>query len=106
MSMMPEGLDEDVYQEDKLKEVVKPPSLYNVILLNDDYTEMGFVISVLQQIFNKGFDEAFQVMLRIHTEGKAVAGTYSKEIAEMKVYKVVEIAREYEFPLKAITEKE
>jgi len=103
---MPEGLDEDVYQEDKLKEVVKPPSLYNVILLNDDYTEMGFVISVLQQIFNKGFDEAFQVMLRIHTEGKAVAGTYSKEIAEMKVYKVVEIAREYEFPLKAITEKE
>ncbi len=106
MSMMPEGLDEDVYQEDKLKEVVKPPSLYNVILLNDDYTEMGFVISVLQQIFNKGFDEAFQVMLKIHTEGKAVAGTYSKEIAEMKVYKVVEIAREYEFPLKAITEKE
>lgn len=106
MSIMPEGLDEDVYQEDKLKEVVKPPSLYNVILLNDDYTEMGFVISVLQQIFNKGFDEAFQVMLRIHTEGKAVAGTYSKEIAEMKVYKVVEIAREYEFPLKAITEKE
>lgn len=106
MSMMPEGLDEDVYQEDKLKEVVKPPSLYNVILLNDDYTEMGFVISVLQQIFNKGFDEAFQVMLKIHTEGRAVAGTYSKEIAEMKVYKVVEIAREYEFPLKAITEKE
>lgn len=106
MSIMPEGLDEDVYQEDKLKEVVKPPSLYNVILLNDDYTEMGFVISVLQQIFNKGFDEAFQVMLKIHTEGKAVVGTYSKEIAEMKVYKVVEIAREYEFPLKAITEKE
>lgn len=104
--MIPEGLDEDVYQEDKLKEVVKPPSLYNVILLNDDYTEMGFVILVLQQIFNKGFDEAFQVMLKIHTEGKAVAGTYSKEIAEMKVYKVVEIAREYEFPLKAITEKE
>lgn len=106
MSIMPEGLDEDVYQEDKLKEEIKPPSRYNVILLNDDYTEMGFVISILQEIFNKGFDEAFQVMLKIHTEGKAIAGTYSKEIAEMKIYKVSEIAREYDFPLKAITEKE
>jgi len=106
MSIMPDNVDERVYQKDDLEEVVKPPSLYHVILLDDDYTEMEFVVFILQQVFNKSFDDACHIMLKIHNEGKAIAGTYSKEIAEMKAHKVKEIASESEFPLKAIIEKE
>lgn len=78
---------------------VKKPRLYAVVLLNDDYTPMEFVVEILEQYFGKDRTSATQIMLTIHTKGKAVCGLYPKDIAETKAYAVNKYARESEHPL-------
>ena len=85
---------------------VKKPSLYKVILLNDDYTPMDFVIEVSRKIFRKNHTESTEIMLKIHNEGKGVCGTYPKEIAETKMTQVVDKARNANFPLRCTIEKD
>lgn len=84
---------------------VKPPPLYRVVLHNDDYTPMDFVVEVLQRFFGLPRDRAVQVMLTIHTRGKAVAGTYTVQIAETKTSRVNEYARAHQHPLLCTMEK-
>lgn len=83
----------------------KPPQLYKVVLLNDDYTTMDFVIEVLQTIFNMSRERATQVMLKVHEEGSAVCGVYPKDIAETKVAQVITFARQREHPLRCVIEE-
>src|SRR5437762_12564808 len=88
------------------KEKTEEPPLFKVLLHNDDYTTMEFVVWVLQSIFNMPEDLAFQVMLNVHVKGIGVAGVYTYEIAEMKVAKTTALAREHEFPLLVTMERE
>jgi ATP-dependent Clp protease adaptor protein ClpS len=81
------------------EEKTEEPPLYKVLLHNDDYTTMDFVVHVLQSIFNMAEDQAIQVMLNVHVKGIGVAGVYTYEVAEMKVAKTTAMAREQEFPL-------
>ncbi len=83
----------------------KPPSLYKVLLLNDDYTTMEFVIEVLQTFFAMDFERATQVMLKVHREGLAVCGVYPKDIAESKVSQVTAFAKQHEHPLRCEVER-
>ena len=78
---------------------VKPPPLYKVLLLNDDFTPMDFVVEVLMRFFNMSEERATQVMLHVHTRGVGVCGVYTKEIAETKVYQVNQYSREHGHPL-------
>jgi len=82
------------------KSELKPPPLYKVLLLNDDYTPMEFVVHILEQFFGLGREKSTQIMLHVHTKGKAVCGIYTSEIAETKVAQVNDYARENEHPLK------
>ena len=84
---------------------LKPPPLYKVILLNDDYTPMDFVVVVLQTVFAMSREKATQVMLQVHREGMGVCGTYSREVAAAKVDQVVNIARKYQHPLQCTMEE-
>ncbi len=81
------------------KPEVAPPPLYQVLLLNDDYTPMDFVITVLQQFFNMDIEKATQVMLHVHTRGRGVCGVYTREVAESKVAQVNEFSRMSQHPL-------
>jgi len=94
--------------EEKLQERVKTqkqePEMYQVVLLNDDYTTMEFVVNVLESVFQKSPAEAFQIMMNVHRGGRGVAGVYPWEVAETKVETTTSLAREAGFPLKAITE--
>ena len=83
----------------------KPP-LYKVFLLNDDYTTMDFVVYILEKVFTKPPGEAIQIMLHVHRKGAGLAGLYTREIAETKVQAVHMLARENDFPLKCVMEKE
>jgi len=92
----------------KLKpEKFKPklPGAYKVIILNDDFTPMEFVASVIQKVFNKTHDDATRIMLQIHTEGIGICGTYPFEIAETKMNQVLNLAKESQHPLQCIIEK-
>lgn len=91
--------------EEKTELRTGKPSLYNVFLLNDDYTTMEFVVLILEKIFQKNITGATQIMLHVHKKGAGLAGVYPKEIAETKVETVHGMARESEFPLKCIMEK-
>ena len=84
----------------KEKVRVKEPSMYKVILLNDDYTSMEFVVHVLESVFHKSSDEAHRVMLAVHQQGSGLAGVYTKEVAETKIAVVHHLARQSQFPLK------
>ncbi len=84
---------------------LKPPPLYKVILLNDDYTPMDFVVVVLQTVFAMSREKATQVMLQVHREGMGVCGTYTREVAAAKVEQVVNIARKYQHPLQCTMEE-
>ncbi|MCK0152400.1 ATP-dependent Clp protease adapter ClpS [Alcanivorax sp. S6407] len=84
---------------EEAKPKLKPPSMYKVWMLNDDYTPMDFVVEVLEDFFNMGREQATRVMLAVHTEGKAVCGIYPQDIAETKATQVVEYARENQHPL-------
>ena len=88
------------------KTATKKPSMYKVILLNDDYTPMDFVINVLKKFFTRTESEATQIMLNVHNQGRGIAGVYAYEIAETKAYQVQNYAKLREFPLKCIIEKE
>ncbi|MEE9139540.1 MAG: ATP-dependent Clp protease adapter ClpS [Alphaproteobacteria bacterium] len=82
------------------------PSMYKVVLLNDDYTPMDFVIDVLERFFDKPYDEATQIMLHVHRRGVGICGVYTFEVAETKVNQVVEYARHNQHPLQCTLEKE
>ena len=97
-------LDKGVLLEAKPK--VKKPSMYNVLLLNDDYTPMEFVIEVLEKFFQKNREEATQIMLHVHQRGVGVCGVYAYDLAETKAMQVMNYARKYEHPLQVQLEKE
>ena len=84
------------------KQKLKTPKRFNVILLNDDYTTMEFVVEVLQQFFNKEFKAAEAIMLKIHIDGEAVCGTYSYDVAQTKVTQVIDYSRQNEQPLMCV----
>jgi ATP-dependent Clp protease adaptor protein ClpS len=84
----------------------KTPKLYRVVLLNDDYTTMEFVIAVLEDVFQKSPAEAFRLMMQVHTQGQARCGTYTYEVAETKVETVRDLAKREGFPLQASIEDE
>ncbi len=86
---------------DKLRQ----PPLYQVLLLNDDFTPMDFVVYVLQHIFRMDHDRAMLIMLEVHTEGRGICGVYTKDIAASKVEKVVNLAREHQHPLACVMEE-
>ena len=90
----------------KTKERVSRPRKYKVIMFNDDYTPMEFVIEVLEKFFGKRQDEATQIMLHVHQKGIGVCGVYTYEIAETKAVQVTNYARKYEHPLQMQLEKE
>lgn len=89
--------DVDLLENEKTK--LKPPAMYHVILNNDDYTPMDFVIEILNRFFSMDLESATQVMLKVHFEGKAICGTFTAEVAETKVMQVTMYARENEHPL-------
>ena len=88
----------------KLSKFSKKP-LYNVVLLNDNFTPMDFVIEIIQHFFYKDFEQATQLMLKIHRKGRAVCGVYNRQIAETKVTMVNSYARSFEYPLLCLMEK-
>jgi ATP-dependent Clp protease adaptor protein ClpS len=87
------------------KSKVKTPPMYKVVLLNDDYTPMDFVVSVLQTFFSMTREQATQVMLKVHREGMGVCGVYPKDIAASKVEQVIAFARKHEHPLQCVMEE-
>ena len=90
----------------KTKPKTKRPSLYRVLLLNDDYTPMEFVVLVLQDIFNKTREEAMRIMLHVHNQGVGECGVYPFEVAETKVTRVMDTARKNQHPLQCVMEKQ
>ncbi len=84
---------------------VKKPSLYKVIMLNDDYTPMEFVVMVLEKFFNKTHEEATHIMLHVHQRGVGVCGVFTYEVAETKVTQVMDLARQHQHPLQCTLEK-
>ena len=84
----------------------KKPSLYRVLLLNDDYTPMEFVVYVLERFFQKNQEEATTIMLHVHQNGVGLCGVYTYEVAETKVAQVLDLARRHEHPLQCTMEKE
>ena len=91
---------------DSLKEVTKKrtkkPNLFQVLLLNDDYTTMEFVVEVLRRFFGKSYDAAHALMLKIHIEGEAVCGVYSHDVAQTKVSQVIDFSRKNDQPLMCV----
>ncbi|HEY5863365.1 MAG TPA: ATP-dependent Clp protease adapter ClpS [Casimicrobiaceae bacterium] len=84
---------------------VKPPPLFKVILLNDDYTPMDFVVVVLQTVFSMSREKATLVMLQVHREGMGVCGTFTRDVAAAKVDQVTEMARKHQHPLQCTMEE-
>ncbi|MCA1936528.1 MAG: ATP-dependent Clp protease adapter ClpS [Asticcacaulis sp.] len=82
------------------------PSLYRVLILNDDYTPMEFVVYVLERFFNKSREDATRIMLHVHQTGVGVCGVYTYEVAETKVAQVVDMARRHQHPLQCTMEKD
>lgn len=99
------GEDEGVGIATKTKTRTKRPSLYRVLLLNDDYTPMEFVVHVLQRFFNKGREDATRIMLHVHQHGVGECGVFTYEIAETKVTQVMDFARKHQHPLQCVMEK-
>ena len=85
---------------------IKPPPMFKVMLLNDDFTPMEFVVHVLERLFNMTHAQAIEIMLTVHRKGVAVVGVFSHEIAETKVAQVMELARRQQHPLQCTMEKE
>ncbi len=85
---------------------LQEPQMFKVLLHNDDYTSMDFVVEVLMDIFHKNHSQAEQIMLQIHEKGKAICGVYTYEIAQMKVEQVRQLAKRNEFPLLATMEED
>ena len=96
------GGDSVVLERKTLK--TKPPQMYQVVMLNDDFTPMEFVVVVLQEFFSKDREQATQIMLQIHLDGKGVCGVYSKDVAATKVDQVLDAARKAGHPLQCLAE--
>ena len=96
---------QSVVTRTKTEKKLKQPPLYKVLLHNDDYTTMEFVVYVLMTVFNHAETEATQIMLHVHRKGIGVAGVYTREIAETRVSKVHTLAKEHEFPLRCSLEE-
>lgn len=92
-------------EKEAVKSKLQPPSMYDVFLLNDDYTPMDFVVDVLARFFNMDSDKATDIMLTVHYQGRAKCGTYTAEVAETKVSQVLNYALEHQHPLKCVMEK-
>ena len=90
----------------KTRPKTKKPSLYKVLLLNDDYTPMEFVVHVLERFFNKGREDATRIMLHVHQKGVGICGVYTYEVAETKVAQVMDFSRQHQHPLQCTMEKE
>lgn len=103
--MLPPQNDYEESAVAESREKVDEPPLYKVLLHNDDYTTMEFVVWVLESVFNMDEGQAIQVMLNVHLRGTGVAGIYTYEIAETKVEKTTSLAREQEYPLLATLEQ-
>jgi ATP-dependent Clp protease adaptor protein ClpS len=97
------GIRTSVVTQTKPK--TQKPSMYRVLLLNDDYTPMEFVVAVLRRYFNKGPEEATRIMLHVHHHGVGECGVFTYEIAETKVTQVMDYARKHQHPLQCIMEK-
>ena len=97
------GQDTSILTKTKTK--TERPPLYKVMLLNDDYTPMDFVVVVLQTVFAMSREKATQVMLQVHREGMGVCGTYTREVAAAKVEQVIDIARKHQHPLQCTMEE-
>lgn len=90
----------------KTRPKTKKPSLYRVLLLNDDYTPMEFVVMILQEVFNKSQDDATRIMWHVHKQGVGECGVYPYEVAETKVTRVMDAARRNQHPLQCVMEKQ
>ena len=99
-------LDQELGVITKEKPEVKKPNMYAVVLINDDYTPMEFVIYVLQTIFKKSYEEAKKIMLLVHNEGKGICGIYSLDIAETKANQVIEFSRVNQHPLECKVQRQ
>ena len=91
--------------KERAKVEKKDPTLYKVILLNDDYTTMEFVLHVLESLFQKSPAEAYRIMMQVHLNGSGIAGVYPWEVAETKVETLTSMARQAEYPLRAAIEE-
>ena len=90
----------------KTRPKVKKPSLYKVLLLNDEYTPMEFVVHILEKFFSKSREDAVEVMLHVHRHGVGICGVFTYEVAETKVAQVIEFSRRHQHPLQCTMEKE
>lgn len=109
----PQGPDGPGHDDDgglglatKTRVQTKKPSMYRVLILNDDYTPMEFVVLILERFFNKSREQATRIMLHVHQKGVGVCGVYTYEVAETKVAQVMDMARRNEHPLQCTMEKE
>ena len=96
---------EDTLLLEKQIEQVKAPSMYKVLLLNDDYTPMEFVVMVIQEYFSKDHETATRIMLQVHLVGKGICGVFTRDVAATKVHQVVELSREAGHPLQCTMEE-
>ena len=99
------GATQDGVAVEEVKPKLKQPPLYKVIILNDDFTPMDFVVEVLQKFFGMDREKATQIMLHVHTRGMGVCGVYTRDVAETKVHQVNDYARENQHPLLCTMEK-
>ena len=97
--------DNEVLIKKSTKKKLKKPSLYKVVMLNDDYSPMDFVVYLLKTFFKKNHEEASKIMLEVHNKGAAICGIFTFEIAETKILKVINTSRNNGFPLLCILEK-
>lgn len=101
--------DPEVKERELVKTTTDPktarPPLYKVVLLNDDFTPMDFVVYVLEHIFHHTHEDAIRIMLDVHTRGAGVCGIYTREVAETKVLQVTDLARTHEHPLRCVMER-
>ena len=100
----PENDDDGTVVLERRPQKTKPPQMYQVVVLNDDYTPMEFVIVVIQEFFSKDRETATQIMLKIHLDGRAVCGVYSRDMAATKVNQVMEAAHQAGHPLQCVSE--
>ena len=105
-SPVPAGDEDSGVAVQEAQPALKPPSMYKVILLNDDYTPMDFVVEVLERFFGMNREAATRILLAVHTEGSAVCGIYTRDIAETKAMQVNQYARECQHPLLCEIEKD
>lgn len=106
ITMMSDNDDTDVGLATKPKTKTEKPKMYKVMLLNDDFTPMEFVVHVLERYFGIGSEQAYGLMMQVHQKGLAIVGVFSHDVAETKVMQVMELARKHQHPLQCTMEKE